>query len=67
MSEKANQFRIGLFVVVGVVIVLAGLFLFGIRSAFQPTYMFETYVTENVDGLSGRVRREAARAWRSAR
>ncbi len=52
MSEKASQFRIGVFVVVGVAIVLAGLFLFGIRSAFQPTYMFETYVTGNVDGLS---------------
>jgi phospholipid/cholesterol/gamma-HCH transport system substrate-binding protein len=52
MSEKANQFRIGLFVTVGVAIVLGGLFLFGIRSAFQPTYEFETYVTTNVDGLS---------------
>ena len=52
MSEKASQFRIGLFVTVGVAIVLAGLFVFGIRSAFQPTYMFETYVTGDVDGLS---------------
>jgi len=52
MSEKASQFRIGLFVTVGVAIVLAALFLFGIRSAFQPTYMFETYVTGDVNGLS---------------
>ncbi len=52
MSEKASQFRIGLFVVLGVAIVLAGLFVFGIRSAFQPTYMFETYTTGNVDGLT---------------
>ena len=52
MSEKASQFRIGLFVIVGVTIVLAGLFVFGIRSAFQPTYMFETYSTANVEGLS---------------
>ncbi len=52
MSEKASQFRIGLFVTVGVAIVLAGLFLFGIRSAFQPTYMFETYETGDVEGLS---------------
>jgi len=52
MSEKANQFRIGVFVTVGVAIVLAGLFLFGIRSAFQPTYMFETYTTEDAAGLS---------------
>jgi phospholipid/cholesterol/gamma-HCH transport system substrate-binding protein len=52
MSEKASQFRIGLFVIVGVTMVLAGLFVFGIRSAFQPTYMFETYSTANVEGLS---------------
>jgi ABC-type transporter Mla subunit MlaD len=52
MSEKASQFRIGVFVTIGVAIVLAGLFLFGIRSAFQPTYMFETYSTGNVEGLS---------------
>ena len=38
MSEKANQFRIGIFVVVGVAILLGALFLFGIRSAFEPTY-----------------------------
>ncbi len=52
MSEKASQFRIGIFVTVGVTILLGGLFLFGIRSAFQPTYMFETYSTDNVEGLS---------------
>jgi ABC-type transporter Mla subunit MlaD len=52
MSEKASQFRIGLFVVLGVAIVLGGLFVFGIRSSFQPTYMFETYTTGAVDGLS---------------
>jgi ABC-type transporter Mla subunit MlaD len=52
MSEKASQFRIGVFVIVGVAIVLGGLFLFGIRSAFQPTYMFETYTTGNAEGLS---------------
>lgn len=52
MSEKASQFRIGVFVIVGVAIVLAGLFLFGIRSAFQPIDMFETYTTGDVEGLS---------------
>ncbi len=52
MSEKASQFRIGLFVTLGVAIVLGGLFLFGIRSAFQPTYMFETYSTGDVEGLA---------------
>jgi paraquat-inducible protein B len=52
MSEKASQLRIGIFVVVGVAILLAALFLFGIRSAFEPTYTLETYVPDNVDGLS---------------
>ncbi len=52
MSEKASQFRIGLFVTLGVAILLGALFLFGIRSAFQPTYMFETYTTGDVEGLT---------------
>ena len=52
MSEKASQLRIGIFVVLGVAILLGALFLFGIRSAFEPTYTLETYVPDNVDGLS---------------
>jgi ABC-type transporter Mla subunit MlaD len=52
MSEKASQLRIGIFVLVGVAILLGALFLFGIRSAFEPTYTLETYVPGNVDGLS---------------
>jgi ABC-type transporter Mla subunit MlaD len=52
MSQRANQFRIGLFVTLGVALVLGALFLFGIRSAFEPTHMIETYVTGEVEGLS---------------
>ncbi len=52
MSEKASQLRIGIFVIVGVAILFGALFLFGIRSAFEPTYTLETYVPDNVDGLS---------------
>lgn len=52
MSEKASQLRIGIFVVLGVAILFGALFLFGIRSAFEPTYTLETYVSDNVDGLS---------------
>jgi ABC-type transporter Mla subunit MlaD len=52
MSERGNAFRIGIFVVVGVAIVLAALFLFGIRSALQPTDMFETYTIGDVEGLA---------------
>jgi len=52
MSVKANQFRIGIFVVAGVAILAVALFVFGIRGAFQPTYRFETCVTADVEGLS---------------
>jgi ABC-type transporter Mla subunit MlaD len=52
MSDKASALRIGIFVTIGVAIVLAALFLFGIRSAFEPTYEFETYTTDEVEGLS---------------
>jgi phospholipid/cholesterol/gamma-HCH transport system substrate-binding protein len=52
MSEKASQLRIGIFVLLGVAILLGALFLFGIRSAFQPTYTAETYVPGDVQGLS---------------
>ena len=52
MSEKANQFRIGAFVLVGVAILVAALFLFGIRGAFEHTFHCETYVVGDVEGLS---------------
>lgn len=52
MSARANQLRIGLFVVAGLAILGAALFLFGIRGAFQPTYELETYVVGDVEGLS---------------
>jgi hypothetical protein len=52
MSEKASQLRIGVFVVVGLAILAAGLFLFGIRKSFKRVYPFETYITGDVEGLS---------------
>lgn len=52
MSAKANQFRIGIFVVAGIGILAVALFLFGIRGAFEPMYRFETCVTGDVQGLS---------------
>lgn len=52
MSEKPNQFRIGLFVLAGVGIALGALFLFGLRGAFEDVQRFETYVTGDVEGLS---------------
>lgn len=52
MSEKASQFKIGIFVLAGLAILLAALFVFGLRSAFERMHHFETYVTGEVDGLS---------------
>jgi len=52
MSEKANQFRIGMFVIAGLAILAVALFLFGIRTAFEKVRRFETYITEDVEGLS---------------
>jgi phospholipid/cholesterol/gamma-HCH transport system substrate-binding protein/paraquat-inducible protein B len=52
MSAKANQLRIGIFVVLSLAILVTALFLFGIRSTFQRMYHFETYVTGDVEGLS---------------
>ena len=52
MSAKANQLRIGIFVLAGVGILVVALFLFGIRSALDPVKRFETYVTGDVEGLS---------------
>lgn len=52
MSAKPSQVRIGIFVLSGIAILAVALFLFGIRSAFEPTYRLETYVPGNVEGLS---------------
>jgi phospholipid/cholesterol/gamma-HCH transport system substrate-binding protein len=52
MSERGNAFRIGVFVMIGVAIILAGLFLFGVRSALQPKDIFETYTKGEAEGLT---------------
>jgi ABC-type transporter Mla subunit MlaD len=52
MSERANSYKIGLFVIVGTILLIAGLFAFGIRSAFEKKLTFETYVTGDATGLS---------------
>ena len=52
MSTKANPIRVGIFAVLGVAILAAALFVFGIRSALQPKYQAETYVVGDVEGLS---------------
>src|SRR5258706_1447542 len=52
MSAKANNFNLGLFVLIGIGVLIAGLFAFGARAYFQQRITFETYATGQVDGLS---------------
>lgn len=51
MTSKPNDFKIGLFVLFGVAILLAALFVFGASKWFQGKTVEETYIESNVDGL----------------
>jgi phospholipid/cholesterol/gamma-HCH transport system substrate-binding protein len=52
VSARSNNFKIGLFVIAGIGLLIAGLFAFGVRSYFQKEHLFETYVPGAVQGLS---------------
>jgi paraquat-inducible protein B len=52
MNGTQSQFKLGLFVLGGVTLVLAGLFLFGLRRRLEEKSKFETYVTRGVGGLA---------------
>lgn len=52
MTTKTNNLKIGLFVLTGLALLVGGLFAFGVRRQLEPKTMFETYVTEDVEGLS---------------
>ena len=47
-----NKFKLGLFTLVGLAILIAGVLAFGARSYFEPTSLFETYVAGDVTGLA---------------
>jgi phospholipid/cholesterol/gamma-HCH transport system substrate-binding protein len=52
MSKATNRFKLGLFTLVGLAILIAGILAFGARSYFEPTSLFETYVAGDVTGLA---------------
>lgn len=52
MSTKPNYFKIGVFILVAVVIVLAAIVFFGAGMFRQDKIYFETYFDESVSGLS---------------
>ena len=51
MSAKAHYFRIGLFVLIGVILIVAGVIVFGAGALFRREVMIETYIDESVQGL----------------
>jgi len=52
MSAYTNNFKLGLFTLVGLGLLLTGILAFGAWRAFEKKSLFETYVPGNVSGLS---------------
>ena len=52
MSAKTNNFKLGLFTLVGIALLVAGVLAFGAWSTFQKKSLYETYVPGEVSGLS---------------
>jgi ABC-type transporter Mla subunit MlaD len=52
MSVPTNNFKLGVFTLGGLTIVIIAIFAFGARSYFQPTTLFETYFPGDVTGLA---------------
>jgi ABC-type transporter Mla subunit MlaD len=52
MSDRAHEFKIGAFVLFGLLLIFAGLVAFAFSRDVEPVYHFETYVDADVDGLS---------------
>jgi len=52
MSLRANHFKLGLFVLAGVAILVAALLAFGARGFLEKKEVLETYIDDEVQGLS---------------
>jgi len=52
MSKPINNFKLGLFTLIGLGILILGILAFGARSYLQPTSQYETYIKGDVTGLS---------------
>ncbi len=52
MSAKTNNFKIGIFVIIAVLLLIAGVLAFGAKSYFEKKTMFETAIPSEVYGLS---------------
>lgn len=51
MSAKANYFKIGLFIIVGILLAVAGIVVLKAGSLFERRSIMETYFDESVQGL----------------
>ena len=51
MSAKANYFKLGLFILMGVALIFAGVLIFGAGKIFEKRLRIETYVNESVQGI----------------
>lgn len=51
MAEKTYNFKLGLFVICSVALLVIAMMLLGAGALFRKTYTFETYMTESVQGL----------------
>ncbi|HSE83386.1 MAG TPA: MlaD family protein [Thermodesulfobacteriota bacterium] len=51
MSRKANYYKIGIFVIIGFIIVVAGIIVFGAGKFFREKTTIETYFNQSVQGL----------------
>jgi len=52
MSKPINNYKLGLFTLFGLAILVAGILAFGARSYFEPRSLFETYIQGDVTGLA---------------
>ena len=52
MNRATNNFKLGLFTLGGILVLVAAVLVFGVRSYFTPTSTFETYIAGDVTGLS---------------
>ncbi|SMF08708.1 MlaD family protein [Desulfovibrio gilichinskyi] len=51
MSRKTNPFRLGLFVIIGSLLLIVALAILGAGKIFEKTIKMETYINESVNGL----------------
>ncbi len=52
MSAKASYFRLGLFVIVGTLLLLVGIIYLGVGEYFEKRFQVETYFSDSMEGLN---------------